>query len=45
MKKGEAIEDIYSERAPLYERYADITVDAENTTIEEAVEKIFSLLE
>ncbi len=45
MKKGETIEDIYSERAPLYERYADITVDAENTAIEEAVEKIFSLLE
>ncbi len=45
MKKGETIEDIYSERAPLYERYADITVDAENTVIEEAVEKIFSLLE
>lgn len=45
MKKDETIEDIYSERAPLYERYADITVDVENTTIEEAVEKILSLLE
>lgn len=45
MKKDETIEDIYSERAPLYERYADITVDVGNTTIEEAVEKILSLLE
>ena len=44
MKKDETIEDIYSERAPLYERYADIMVDVENTTIEEAVEKILSLL-
>lgn len=45
MKKDETIEDIYSERVPLYERYADITVDVRNTTIEEAVEKILSLLE
>lgn len=45
MKKDETIEDIYSERVPLYERYADITVDVGNTTIEEAVEKILSLLE
>lgn len=45
MKKDETIEDIYSERAPLYERYADITVDVGNTTIEEAVEKILRLLE
>ncbi|MDE5873186.1 MAG: shikimate kinase [Lachnospiraceae bacterium] len=45
MKKNETIEDIYSERVSLYERYADIMVDVGNTTIEEAVEKILSLLE
>ncbi len=37
MKKGKTIFDIYSERVPLYEKYADITINAEGTTIEEAV--------
>ena len=40
MKKGKTMEDVYRERVPLYEKYADIIVDGENTTIEEAVEKI-----
>ncbi len=40
MKKGKTIFDIYEERVPLYEKYADITVDAEKTTIEECVSLI-----
>ncbi len=40
MKKGKTMEDVYKERTPLYEKYADIIVDAEDTTIEEAVELI-----
>ncbi len=44
MKKGNTIEDIYRERVPLYERYADIIIDAEGTTIEECVEMIIDRL-
>lgn len=40
MKKGKTMEDVYNERVPLYEKYADIIIDGENTTIEECVEKI-----
>lgn len=40
MKEGKTMEDVYRERVPLYEKYADIIVDAEAATIEEAVEKI-----
>lgn len=42
MKKGRTIRDIYEERVPLYERYADITVDCENAAIEECVERIIN---
>lgn len=45
MKKGKTMEDVYKERVPLYEKYADIIVDGENTTIEEAVERILAACE
>lgn len=44
MKKGKTMEDVYAERVPLYEKYAEIIVDGEDTTIEECVEKIISSL-
>ncbi len=37
MKKGKTILDVYTERIPLYEKYADITIDAEGTNVEECV--------
>lgn len=40
MKKGNTLKDVYEERIPLYEKYADIIVDGEASTIEEVVEKI-----
>ena len=39
IREGETIGELYQERAPLYERYADITVDAAGTPME-AVERI-----
>ena len=39
IREGETIVDLYKERAPLYERYADITVDAAGTPME-VVERI-----
>ena len=45
MKKGETITDLYEKRRPLYEKYADITVDCYGLTAEECVEKIISLIQ
>ncbi len=44
MKKGKTIFDIYEERVPLYEKYAEIIVDAEYTNIEECVELVVEAL-
>lgn len=38
--KGQTIEELYLERVPLYEKYADITVDADGCTVEQVIEKI-----
>lgn len=44
MKKGKTMDDIYEERVPLYEKYADIVVDGEKTSIETCVERIILAL-
>lgn len=40
LKNGETIEDMFSEREALYEKYADVIIDCNNSTIEETVAKI-----
>lgn len=45
MKDGTTIAALYDERAPLYEKYADITVDCEGLTPEQCVEAIAELIE
>ena len=40
MRAGTTIEELYRERAPLYEKYADITITCENSTPEKCVDKI-----
>ena len=37
MKPGESLEDLYNYRVPFYERYADITIDADGLTVEEVI--------
>lgn len=44
MKEGKTIFDIYDERVPLYEKYADIIIDAEGTDIEECVTLVANAL-
>ena len=44
MKEGTTIAELYSERAPLYEKYADITVDCSCSTPEQCVDTIAELL-
>lgn len=40
MKEGTTIKALYEERAPLYERYADITIECDGRTAEECVDLI-----
>lgn len=40
MKEGTSIAALYAERSPLYEKYADITVDSEGMTAEQCVDVI-----
>lgn len=42
MKSGETLETVYNERLPLYKKYADITVNCEDT--EHTVKKILEVL-
>ena len=44
MRNGSTYEDVYNERLPLYEMYADITVDCSAMTIEQCVEQIVKQL-
>lgn len=44
LKEGFTLKDLYNERAPLYEKYADIIVNMPNGTIAEAVEAVAKAL-
>lgn len=45
MKPGETLADLYALRVPLYEKYADITVETEGFSIEESIEALIRALE
>ena len=40
LKNGQTLLDLYEERTPLYEKYAQITIDCENKNIREVVGEI-----
>ncbi len=40
LQEGQSLSDLYRERVPLYEKYADITIDCERLSIREIVEEI-----
>ena len=40
LKEGFTLKDLYEERTPLYEKYADISVDLDGKTVMEAVEQV-----
>lgn len=42
--EGETLEDIFNIRTPLYRKYADVTVNADDFTIEETVTRLTELL-
>lgn len=40
IKEGFTLKDLYNERAPLYEKYADLSVDLDGLSIAESVNKL-----
>ena len=40
MKNGTTLAELFEERSPLYEKYADITLDCSNLTPEQCIEKL-----
>ena len=44
LRNGQNLLDLYKERVPLYEKYADITVEETGLTIEETIEKLAKML-
>lgn len=44
MKKGQTLDDIFTERSPLYEKYADITVNCTGGSLQKNAEKIIAAL-
>ncbi len=44
MKEGTTIKELYEERVPLYEKYADITIECNGKTAEECVDLIIEKL-
>lgn len=40
LKEGTSLLDMYTERLPLYQKYADCTIDCSNNTVEQTVESI-----
>lgn len=45
LRDGQTLKDLYDERTPLYETYADITVDEKNLDVETTLQKILEELE
>ncbi len=44
MRKGSTLREMYDERIPLYEKWADITVDVSRAELNESLEKICNAL-
>ncbi|MBQ8657995.1 MAG: shikimate kinase [Clostridia bacterium] len=45
LKKGFTFRDLYEERVPLYEKYADYTVELDGLSIDESAERIREAIE
>ena len=45
LKEGFTLRDLYEERAPLYEKYADVVVELEDGSLQNSVEKVLKAIE
>lgn len=44
LKEGQTLKDLYQERVPLYEKYADYIIDEKKTNAEGTLQKILEIL-
>ena len=44
IRKGETLRELYDERVPLYEKYADYTIDCEGHGVEDTVHAVCALV-
>lgn len=44
LKEGQTLKDLYEERGPLYEKYADIAADCEGKDLEASMDSILEIL-
>ena len=44
LKDGQTLKDLYEERVPLYEKYADITIDEEGKDLDESLRAILEII-
>ena len=45
IKEGYTLKDLYAERTPLYEKYADVVVELEDGSLQNSVEKVLKAIE
>ena len=45
VKKGDSLKDMYNERLPMYQKWADVIIDCDNNTVEQTVAKIVEAAE
>lgn len=45
LRDGQTLKDLYDERIPLYERYADVVVDAEGQDVEGLMDEVVEALQ
>lgn len=45
LEKGQTLKELYEERIPLYEKYADIVIDVEGLNMEESLQEVLDKLE
>ena len=45
LKEGQTLADLYRERTPLYEKYADIVIDQEGQDLETCLQAVLETLE
>lgn len=44
LREGQGLDELYAERVPMYEKYADVTIDCEDLSIREIVERVCACL-
>ena len=45
VKKGDSLKDMYNERLPMYQKWADLIIDCDSNTVEETVAEIVKAAE